>query len=147
MALGSQVKNIEENSNRMASVAVFFNEEILNRNPGLGLLYLKKHFIILTHDTLCFHTYITHPHIEDSIFIHWSYLKWRAWHFYGRNSNNLYSYTDVHPEQYQRIWNISRLIHSLKLLWSSQLHKKGKCPNSTKEEKSMKLVCSVCSTR
>lgn len=70
MALGSQVKNFEKNSNRMASVATLFREEILIRNPGFGLLYLKKYFIIPTHNTLSFHTYITHPHIEDSIFIH-----------------------------------------------------------------------------
>jgi len=76
MALGSQVKTFEENSNRMASFAVLFMEEILIRNPRFELLYLKKYFIIPTHDMLSFHTCITHPHIEDSIFIHGSYLKW-----------------------------------------------------------------------
>lgn len=70
MVLGSQVKNFDENSNRMASIAILFRQEILIRNPSFVLLYLKKYFIIPAYDTLSLHTYITHPHIEDSIFIH-----------------------------------------------------------------------------
>lgn len=105
------------------------SSEILNL--GCCIRSISLHIIL----SLFIHT---HPHIEDSIFIHWSYLKWRAWHFYGRNGT-IYIHTLTFLLKILSYFPFPTLIHPLKLLQSSQLHKKWKCPNSTKGKKGIKL--------